>query len=136
MNTPYRQTLRVVKPEITMAPLVDIIFLLLIFFMVTTVFPEKLITIDKPEVRNNTSIDQQHIPVAIDDSGRIFLRDQAVDLQQLERRLSVEAGRGPAPMLVVFADKRATTDSLIKVIDTARSAGIEQFGIATDDAPH
>ncbi len=117
-----------------MAPLVDIVFLLLIFFMVTTVFPEKVIPIDKPESSNHITMKKEQIPVTIDRHGNVFIKQQAVELQQLEQRLRIEIRHRPDSMLVLFADKQAITDMLIKVIDTARTAGIDKFGIATDDA--
>ena len=134
MDQEKKRQLRIAKPEITMAPLVDIVFLLLIFFMVTTVFPEKVIPIDKPESSNNITMKEEHIPVTIDRHGTIFIKQQAVDFQQLELRLKDEIRHQPHSVLVVFADKQATTELLIQVIDTARTAGVEKFGIATDDA--
>ncbi len=127
-------TLNTGKPEISMAPLVDIVFLLLIFFMVTTVFPEDDgLVIEKPSSENATALSDEQIIIKLDHQGAVYLDDRPVTMDDVTRVLTFELAKKPQMMVTVHADRRATTEALIKVIDAAKAGGARQLGIATDE---
>ncbi len=122
------------KPEISMAPLVDIVFLLLIFFMVTTVFPENDgLLIEKPNSENAAALDNEHIIIKLDRQGIAYMEEQPVTTDDIERLLEIELTKKPRLAVTIHADRRATTESLIDVIDAAKAGGARQLGIATDE---
>ncbi len=122
------------KPEISMAPLVDVVFLLLIFFMVTTVFPENDgLLIEKPRSENAAALDSDHIIIKLDWQGIAYLDDMPVTTDDIKRLLEIEALNKPHLAVTVYADRRATTESLIDVIDAAKAGGARRLGIATDE---
>jgi len=122
------------KPEISMAPLVDIVFLLLIFFMVTTVFPEKnALLIEKPQSDNSTFIREEQIIIKLDRLGDAFYKDQKITVADIARILKNQLQLNPALAVIVHADKRASTESLINIIDAAKAGGAQKLGIATDE---
>ena len=124
------------KPEITMAPLVDIVFLLLIFFMVTTVFPENEgLVIEKPVSENTANISKKNIVVKINKNGSIYFKNVKVNLSDIKRLLKEEITVNPGATVMVYADKKCTMQSLIDVIDAAKAGGAKQLGIATNEKP-
>jgi biopolymer transport protein ExbD len=122
------------KPEISMAPLVDIVFLLLIFFMVATVFPENDgLIIEKPTSENTARLDDDNIVIKLDGKGELHYLGKAVTLSDIRRFLREELALRPDAVVIVHADRRATTESLIQVIDAGKAGGAKHLGIATDD---
>jgi len=124
------------KPEITMAPLVDIVFLLLIFFMVTTVFPENDgIPIEKPTSENSVSIADRKFMLKLDQNGLAYYKEQLVNADDIKRLIKQEILLSQNVTVLVHADRRSTTEQLINVIDAAKSGGARSLGIATDVKP-
>lgn len=121
------------KPEITMAPLIDIVFLLLIFFMVTTVFPDNRgLVIEKPETKQAESLPQEHITFVIDKDGSIFHKNASVSIDDVERLVREMLAAQPDTTVMLQVDKRASTEVLIKTMDACKLGGARQVGIATD----
>lgn len=122
------------KPEISMAPLVDIVFLLLIFFMVTTVFPEDDgLLIEKPASENAAQLNNEQIIIKLDQKGSAHMNGQLVTMKDIKRLLKVDLATNPQLAVTIHADRRATTESLIDIIDAAKAGGAKQLGIATDE---
>jgi len=133
-NSSHTGKLNLGNPEISMAPLVDIIFLLLVFFMVTTVFPENNgLLIEKPNSENAATLPSEPIIIKLDRLGIAYLKDRPVTLEDITRLLKTESGSKPQLTVTVYADRRSTTASLINVIDAAKAGGATQLGIATDE---
>ncbi|MFC1523333.1 ExbD/TolR family protein [Thermodesulfobacteriota bacterium] len=122
------------KPHIGLTPLVDVVFLLLIFFMVTTVFPEQTgMKIEKPESEHTARLGQKKIVVAVDRTGVIYHRNRVVTIDELKQQLTEALLVHPDNMVLIKADRRTTTESLIRVMDVGKSSGAKQIGIATHD---
>ena len=124
------------KPEITMAPLVDIVFLLLIFFMVTTIFPDNEgLVIEKPASENAAPLENSNIVLKLDQQGVVYFKNREVDLSELEQLLKTELASKPDSNVILHADRRSTTESLVQVIDISKASGATRLGIATDEKP-
>lgn len=123
------------KPDISMAPLIDVVFLLLIFFMVTTVFPDQGIVIEKPESQQRSRLPDNHLTLKLDQQGRIYFKNTSVTIDDVQRLLETEVNLNPGVSVVIKADKQSTTGTLIQLIDAAKSSGARLLGIATDDKP-
>ncbi|MEE9494668.1 MAG: biopolymer transporter ExbD [Gammaproteobacteria bacterium] len=129
-----RQNLNSGKPEISMAPLVDIVFLLLIFFMVTTVFPENDgLLIEKPESENAATLSGEQMIIKIDQQGTAYIEGNQVTTQDIERILKTDLQAKPQLVVTVQADRRTTTEVLISIIDAAKAGGAKTLGIATHE---
>lgn len=121
------------KPEISMAPLVDVVFLLLIFFMVTTVFPDQGIMIKQPESQQRSRLPDNHLILKLDQNGKVYFKNSQVTIDDVHRLLEDEVSLDPEVSVVIKADKQSTTGTLIQLIDAAKSSGARLLGIATDD---
>ena len=117
-----------------MSPMIDVVFLLLIFFMVTTVFPENDgIIIEKPESENAVSMVDKNIIVKIDAEGIVYFQDKKLNISDLKRVLKSQLTMDNSIPVILNADKKTSTEALIKVIDAAKSSGAKQLGLATDE---
>lgn len=120
------------QPEIGMAPLIDVVFLLIIFFVVTTVFPDQNgIRIEKPASDQATALPKSPFTVTLDAQDQIYFKEQPVTVDKLSVLLEQEPQTTEPHSVLVQADRRATAQGLIRVIDACKRAGIEQVAVAT-----
>lgn len=118
--------------EISMAPLIDVVFLLLIFFMVTTVFPENRgLIIEKPESKQSEPLTLKKITFLVSETGKIQFQKRTIDLQDIERLVKETLTTTPDTAILMQVDRRASTEIFIKVLDAAKAGGAKQVGIAT-----
>ncbi len=123
------------KPEITMAPLIDVVFLLLIFFMVTTVFPENRgFVIEKPESKHSEPLVMKKIVFTVTEKGAVAFEDGQVTVDDVERLVREQLTTAPDTAVLLRVDRHATTDILIRVMDACKIGGARQVGIATEPA--
>lgn len=121
------------KAEVSMAPLIDVVFLLLIFFMVTTVFPEnRALVIQKPESEVAEKMVMKKITFVVGNEGQIEFKGQAIQLQDIKRLVEEQLRSLPDTAVLVQIDKNAPTELFIKVLDACKLGGAKQVGIATD----
>lgn len=119
----------VVRPaQIGLSPLIDVIFLLLIFFVVTTSFRTPELPIDLPEAAGEASKDPSALVVSIDAAGNTSIEGKPVEIESLAARL---AGDG-RESIVVRADGAVPHRIVVAVLDTARRTGIASVGLAVD----
>jgi len=116
---------------IDMTPLIDCVFILLIFFIVTTVFVEETgVEVDKPQAASASQLEKTSILIAITATGQVVYdgRDVGVGgVQAIVRRL---LQREEIPV-IIQADQLSTTGILARVIDEAKLAGAVQISLAT-----
>ncbi|MPZ76850.1 MAG: biopolymer transporter ExbD [Deltaproteobacteria bacterium] len=117
---------------ISLTSLIDVIFLLLIFFMVATtlVDPSRKLNVQLPEAKSATA-DNKAKPVVIemDDNARITLNGQDVDLNVLEARLNA-LGQEGNNAAILRADRRLDYGRVVEVLGISRAAGFQDIGIA------
>lgn len=120
------------KPNISMAPLIDIVFLLLIFFVVTTVFPdEQAITIEKPQVQNSERMINDPFVISIDSKNQYFFQQRPVTDKDLVRLLTQQQLSHPGVQVLIKADRHASTQALLTAMDACKTVGIHQISVAT-----
>jgi len=121
------------KPEISMAPLIDVVFLLLIFFMVTTVFPENRgLVIEKPESKMSEPLAMKKITFMIANTGEVSFQDRPITLNDIERLVKEQLRAAPDTAVLLQVDKNASTEIFIKALDAVKAGGVKQVGIATN----
>ena len=123
------------SPEISMAPLIDVVFLLLIFFMVTTVFPENRgLMIEKPESVHSEPLAMKKIVFNVNKDGDVFFQEKHIDVKDVKRLVKEQLNTAPDTAVLMHVDKSATTEIFIKVMDACKQGGAKNVGIATNDA--
>ncbi len=119
--------------EINLTPMLDVVFIMLIFFVVTTSFvKESGVDVNRPNATSAKSQEKASIFVAIRPNGEIWIDNRAVDIRAVRvniERLQVEH---PDSHVVIQGDKEAQVGMLVQVMDQVRLAGITNIAIAAD----
>jgi biopolymer transport protein ExbD len=123
-------------PAINIVSLIDILCILLIFFIVTTTFKkdEPEVQIDLPQSAHGQESDRPDEPMVINvtKDGKILLKDGEVTLEQLPARLTDLRSRQPSLSFIMKADQGVPLGLFVKVLDASKDAGIENLGLSTD----
>ena len=115
--------------EINMSPLVDMVFLLLIFFMVTSVFVEETgVEVDQPQAASISDLEKSSILLALNSQGQIFYGGREISLYSLNSLVSSLIAREKLP-LILICDKKTDAEFIIDVIDECRLAGVEKISL-------
>lgn len=121
-------------PEINISPLIDLVFLLLIFFMVTTSFVKETgIDINRPQAETAVVSKKNAILVGISEQGRVHYDGKAIDVRSVRLHIARAVADKPEADVVVIADKKCPTGTLIRVMDQCRLAGAARVSVATRD---
>ena len=120
------------EPRLGIAPLIDVVFLLLIFFMLTSHFDiASGIPIRLPKVTQRSYDRQdQKIILVIDTRGQAYLKGKKIDLEKLELKLQDLANKGGQVHLILEADKDVKHGRVVRVMDLAKKAGVSSIIIA------
>jgi biopolymer transport protein ExbD len=120
------------EPQIGIAPLIDMVFILLIFFLVTTSFARETgITVDKPTATTARTLEKESILVALTSRGTIHVEERQVDLAGLRNVIKRSLARRPDRPVVIIADRNASTGRVVDVMDTCRTAGAKKVSLAS-----
>ena len=120
------------SPEINISPLVDMVFLLLIFFIVTTVFVEETgVEVQKPKAASAQSLEKKSILLALTTDGRIVYGGREVRLSGLRGLVSRLLREQEMPV-IILADEQSRSGVLVDVIDECKLAGAKQVSIAAE----
>ncbi len=132
MTLPARRKQRK-QVGIPLTPLIDIVFLLLIYFLLTTNFlVEEGIHVKLPQAKASAPRKNQEITVCVDRSGKIFLKDREISIELLFRTLREMIDPEGDQLVVVKADRDVILNAAVKVMDVAKSAGAARLSLATE----
>lgn len=119
--------------QMPMTPLIDIVFMLLIYFLLTTNFMvDEGIKIKLPQANAAAPQTEEVITVFVDTQGRAFLEEREVSLGQLFDRLKEKIGSRPDQLVVVRADRAVILNKAVRVMDIAKAAGAGRLCLATE----
>ena len=117
--------------EINMAPLIDMIFILLIFFIVTTSFvKESGVDIQRPLAQSAESKEKVNIIIEISKDGILFTNGKPIDIRSVRSRMERFNAETPGGSVVIVADKHSHTGTVIRVLDECRLGGVKTISVA------
>lgn len=118
--------------RLKITPLIDMVFLLLIFFLLTSSFVlQEGIKIDLPSAKSSEIQQEKEIVISITKDNQIYLSQRQVDLETLSQGLAKIIRQNPNKPVVIRADKGIILGMAIKVLDTARLSGAKRVVIST-----
>ena len=118
---------------IDLTPLLDVSFIILIFFILTTTFiEEKRLAIEKPKSNSVQTGQNTEIKIAIDKENSLYFKNKLIDPGSLREKLKDELQNTPMSSLVIEADKTSELSIFVLVVDTAKSLDIQDITISTD----
>ena len=121
--------------DLNVIPLIDVVFFLLIFYVISTAFvQETAVTIQRPASSQATVISSGFVPVAIVKSGAIQVGPQVVDVAGVSAAVRAALSAGNTGKVVVIPDREVPTGLLLQVMDACSSAGAASVDVAATKA--
>ncbi len=122
------------EAEINITPMLDIVFIMLIFFIVTTSFVKETgIDPNRPEAETAETKERGNIMIAISPTDQIWMNKSSVELQQIRPMVEAARAENPESSVVIIADEEATTGLVIDLMDQIRLAGVASISLAADE---
>ncbi len=122
------------EANIDMTPMLDVVFIMLIFFIVTASFVKEAgIDVNRPEAATAVKKDRANILIAISDKGEVWINKRRVDERAIQANIERLHAENPKGSVVNQAEKKATTETLIKVMDASRAACVFDVSIAAQE---
>ncbi|MBE0483319.1 MAG: biopolymer transporter ExbD [Bacterioplanes sp.] len=119
--------------DIDITPMLDIVFIMLIFFIVTTSFvKESGVTVSRPSAQTAEEKKGSNILLAIRANGEIWIDRRAIDVRAVRPNVERMKAENPEGAVIIQADEFAPTGLLVKVMDQVRLAGISDISISAD----
>jgi biopolymer transport protein ExbD len=122
------------EAELDMTPMLDIVFIMLIFFIVTTSFvKESGISVNTPKAQTASRQDQANIFIAITRDGEVWIDKRPIDVRAVRSVVARLHAENPTGSVVIQSDRDSATHTLVEVMDQVRLAGIEKIAIAANN---
>ncbi len=119
--------------SIDMSPLIDVVFILLIFFIVTTVFNNEAgVDVDKPvKMASSKNLDRNSIMIAVTDSGQVYYNGRNIGVSGVRSVVEALQSSGEALPLIIQGDQNAQHGVIVKVVGQATQAGVKSVSFST-----
>ncbi|MBE8167376.1 MAG: biopolymer transporter ExbD [Shewanella sp.] len=119
------------EAQIDMTPMLDIVFIMLIFFIVTTSFikPSGL-EYNKPEASTNTKVKNANIFIGVSSTGVIKMENRQVDIERVTANVERMLAESPEAAVLIEADKKAEHGIVVKVLDNVKKAGVDKISVS------
>jgi len=117
--------------NVNLTPLIDMVFILLIFFLVTASFTkESGIDVDRPTAQTTVRQEQASLIIGITKEGEIWIDNKQVDIRSIRAHIEQLHAQNPEGTVIIMADKNALTGVTVAVLDQVRLSGVSNVAIA------
>ncbi|WP_127057953.1 ExbD/TolR family protein [Veillonella ratti] len=122
------------KPKLMIIPMIDIIFFLLVFFMMSmlSMVVQKSMPVNLPTATASSVDLRRKIPITITADGKIYVEQDAYDLNGMAKRLEAEKAKGGDLTIILRADQRAQYGEFVQVLDTLKNMQLNKIAVATE----
>jgi len=121
------------ESEVDMTPMLDVVFIMLIFFIVTATFVKETgIEVNRPAEPSPPQSERANILVVIGPNNEIWIGQRQVDFRSVRPNIQRLHAENPQASVIIQADKQSNTNTLIQVMDAARQAGVFNVSIAAN----
>lgn len=122
------------KPKLMIIPMIDILFFLLVFFMMSmlSMVVQKSMPVNLPTATASSVDLQRKIPITITADGKIYVEQDAYDLNGMAKRLEAEKAKGGDLTIILRADQRAQYGEFVQVLDTLKNMQLNKIAVATE----
>jgi len=128
-----RQVQEADDTEVNVTPMLDVVFIMLIFFIVTASFVKEAgIDVNRPDAATAERKERGNILVAISENGQIWINKRQVDPRAVRANIERMHAENPQGAVVIQADEDSRNALLVQVMDAARLAGVHEVSIAAE----
>lgn len=122
------------ESQIDLTPMLDVVFIMLIFFIVTSTFTKEAgVDVTRPEAQTAVITESNAIQIGITGANQIFMDKRLIDKRAVRANVERGLAENPGASVIIVADANSKTETLIEVIDQARMAGAPSVSVATDE---
>jgi biopolymer transport protein ExbD len=122
------------EAQIDLTPMLDVVFIMLIFFIVTASFiKEAGVEVNRPEASTSNPKENVNILIAITSNDEVWMDGRRVDVRAVRANVERLHAENPKGAVVIQADKKSTTETVVKVLDASREAGVFDVSLATEN---
>ncbi|WP_027328292.1 ExbD/TolR family protein [Marinimicrobium agarilyticum] len=120
--------------DIDMTPMLDVVFIMLIFFIVTSTFVKEAgVDVTRPQADTAVQAESNSIQIGIDAANQVFMDKRQIDKRAIRANVERGLAESPGAAVIIVADRDSNTDTLIQVMDQARLAGAESVSVASEN---
>lgn len=121
------------EAQIDISPLIDMVFILLIFFMVTTTFVKDMqLDLERPSASSGVSASTKAVRVFIDNQGAVYVDNQQVRIYALQSKLRDMLRVSTDKSILVVTDENVPAKTVLRVVDQSKLSGASDVGVATE----
>jgi len=122
------------ESQIDLTPMLDVVFIMLIFFIVTSTFvKESGVDVSRPNAETAVVTESNSIQIGITSANQIFMDKRQVDKRAVRANVERALAENPGAAVIIVADADSKTETLIDVMDQSRLAGAENVSVAADE---
>jgi biopolymer transport protein ExbD len=122
------------EAQIDLTPMLDVVFIMLIFFIVTASFiKEAGIEVNRPEASTSQPKKNVNILIAISATNEIWMDQRRIDVRAVRANIERLHAENPKGAVVIQADNESNTETVVAVLDASREAGVYDVSLATED---
>ena len=122
------------ESQIDLTPMLDVVFIMLIFFIVTSTFvKESGVDVTRPDAETATVSESNSIQIGITAQNDIFFDKRPIDTRAVRANVEKALAENPGAAVIIVADRMSNTSALIEVMDQARLAGAASVSVATEE---
>ena len=123
------------ESQIDLTPMLDVVFIMLIFFIVTSTFvKDSGVDVTRPNAETSVPSDASNIQVGIEANNQIWIDKRQVDKRAVRANIEKGLAESPGASVIIVADALSNTETLIEVMDQARLAGATSVSVAADES--
>ena len=123
------------ESQIDLTPMLDVVFIMLIFFIVTSTFVKEAgVDVTRPNAETAVPTDASSIQIGITPNNQIWIDKRQVDKRAVRANVEKALAESPGAAVIIIADALSNTETLIDVMDQARLAGATSVSVATDES--
>lgn len=122
------------ESQIDLTPMLDVVFIMLIFFIVTSTFvKESGVDVTRPEAETAVVTESNSIQIGISAANQIFMDKRQIDKRAIRANVEKSLAENPGAAVIIVADQNSNTSTLIDVMDQARMAGATSVSVAAEN---
>lgn len=122
------------ESQIDLTPMLDVVFIMLIFFIVTSTFvKESGVDVTRPQAETSVVTESNSIQIGITAANQIFMDKRQIDKRAIRANVEKSLAENPGAAVIIVADQDSNTHTLIEVMDQARLAGATSVSVASEN---
>ncbi|MCM2680230.1 ExbD/TolR family protein [Echinimonas agarilytica] len=122
------------ESQIDLTPMLDVVFIMLIFFIVTSTFvKESGVDVTRPDAETAVVTESNSIQIGITSANQVFMDKRQIDKRAIRANVEKSLAENPGAAVIIVADQDSNTSTLIDVMDQARLAGATSVSVASED---